>query len=312
MKVSNYVYLTGGLGNQLFQLFAALSISTDSRNSIVLDTVLGRPRKTQDMPDIFHLNIPNEIRVVSRKESVLSVKVAGYLLRMGIHPVGLERNQLVRKFMTFLGAIILSFRFRKLLRVHLADDVGFYRLVHGRSSVLLGYFQSYRYLQDLGVKNCSKFLEPLEKTSELLDLIANALAQKPIFVHVRLGDYLAEKQFGIPKTDYYRRALNKLDGKCRKIWIFSDDLRIAKSILPSEFNSNYFFVDDRNLSPAQILYLLRFGEDYVIANSSFSWWGAALSLNPACKVIAPDPWFTGMPEPKDLIPPHWYREKAYL
>jgi hypothetical protein len=66
-------------------------------------------------------------------------------------------------------------------------------------------------------------------------------------------------------------------------------------------------------SPAATLEVMRFGAGYVIANSSFSWWAAFLSKKPDVEVIAPQPWFQGMDEPRDLIPPNWQRiEAGYL
>jgi hypothetical protein len=56
---------------------------------------------------------------------------------------------------------------------------------------------------------------------------------------------------------------------------------------------------------------MRLGHGFVIANSSFSFWGAMLAnRSEDIDVVAPEPWFSGMPEPRDLIPPNWLREKA--
>jgi hypothetical protein len=310
MKRTHFVYLTGGLGNQLFQLAAALDLAKASQGKVVIDTVIGKPRMTNDQPDIIHFKVPEEIRFFSRRSNVVSAKSAGFLLRMGIRPVGLERNELVRKIMKFAGGVVLSLRFRRILGVNLAEDVGFQNLKLSRSSILLGYFQSYRYLENVKVRESLEGLEPIHNSIKLLTMIESAREQKPIFVHVRLSDYLEEKNFGTPQTQYYYRALKKLKGETRKIWIFSDDIILAQSRMPPEFRSNYCYVDDSGFSPAQLLHLLRFGQDYVIANSSFSWWGAALAFNKDSTVIAPEPWFAGMPEPKDLIPTNWHREKA--
>ena len=310
MRKKHYLYLTGGLGNQLFQLAAALDLAISSEDSLIIDTVIGKPRVTDNLADIFHLKITDEIGSFSRKANILSSKAAGFLLRLGINPVGLEKNKFVGNFFKFAGEAVLSCRFRSVVKVNAADDVGFYKLKSGRSSVILGYFQSYKYLENTQVRNIFNKLEPHEISHKLLALIEKAIDQKPIFVHVRLNDYLEEKNFGIPKADYYLSALRRLKGETRNIWVFSDDIALASLRMPSEFKNQYAFVDDSGLTPAQLLHLLRFGEDYVIANSSFSWWAATLAIKQGSKVVAPEPWFSGMPEPRDLIPPNWLREKA--
>jgi hypothetical protein len=66
-----------------------------------------------------------------------------------------------------------------------------------------------------------------------------------------------------------------------------------------------FVVPDKDISPSETLELMRYGRAYVIANSSFSWWGAYLRMNHRASVYAPKKWFKGMEDPADLIPPDW-------
>ena len=112
MRKKHYLYLTGGLGNQLFQLAAALDLAISSEDSLIIDTVIGKPRVTDNLADIFHLKITDEIGSFSRKANILSSKAAGFLLRLGINPVGLEKNKFVGNFFKFAGEAVLSCRFR--------------------------------------------------------------------------------------------------------------------------------------------------------------------------------------------------------
>jgi hypothetical protein len=302
-----YVYLTGGLGNQLFQLSAALS---RNKKKIVLDPSLGKPRTSGGMPDLMGFVLPKEVIVLQSQSKFLFSKVAGYLLRMGVEPRGPERLSIVKFSLKFIGSMMLSLHFRRVLPITLGSGVGFSNLKSKDNEILIGYFQSYKYLFESGVIDKLKSLIPVVETNQLANRLEEAVKEKPIFVHYRLGDYLAEKHFGTPNENYYLKALTKLEASKRNIWVFSDDLALAKDRFPRKFLERARFIDDGGLTPAQILHLFRFGSDYVIANSSFSWWGAILSMSRDCKVIAPYPWFAGMPEPQYLVPKEWQRMNA--
>ena len=139
-----------------------------------------------------------------------------------------------------------------------------------------------------------------------------ASAEKPIIVHVRLGDYLNEKDFGVLSEEYYQSSIRDLwaSGEYGAIWAFSDEPERAGSFLPQELSSQIFWVPQEGLSSVQVLQLLRLGHAYVIGNSTFSWWGAFLSYKENPVVISPEPWFLNLPEPNNLIPPDWKRSKA--
>lgn len=307
---STFVYLTGGLGNQLFQLAAALNSREVNDSKVILDMSLGAPRATKGKADLLHLNIPSNVFVLTRRASLMSRKAAGFLLRAGIKSEVTKKRIFVNFVLQSFSSIIFFIRYRKFIAIFASRDVGYSELPEKTNLLLLGYFQSHRYLKNSKVMQEMFNLVPNDYPRKLKVLIEKASEDRPIFVHVRLTDYLLEEHFGTPSRDYYSRSLARLNAGARSIWVFSDDIDSAKSKLPTEFINQYFYVDDEGLSPAQIFYLLRHGTDYVIANSSFSWWGAALSFHKSSNVIAPMPWFAGMPEPKDLMPTHWCREKV--
>lgn len=306
-----HLYLTGGLGNQLFQISAALSQIRNSDDLILVDTKLGNPRSTAGKPDLLHFELLNQVVEFDSNPSVFMKKVAGFLLRMGIFPRGMERNYGISWSLCRIGEFLLSLHFRKKINLRLSSDVGFCEISSAHNPLLLGYFQSYRYLEQIASPNSLMTIIPRAMSSKLNLLIELAKNEQPIFVHYRFQDYLVEKNFGIPGIQYYRECLEKFHVGKRRIWVFSDDQQLAKQTMPQEYASQTFFVDDEGLTPAEILHLFRYGTDYVIANSSFSWWGASLTFSPTAKVMCPSPWFFGMPEPRDLISPSWTRVSAY-
>jgi hypothetical protein len=97
-----------------------------------------------------------------------------------------------------------------------------------------------------------------------------------------------------------------------EVWVFSDDPASAASTLRFLEGSRVRWISDYSdrLSPEEELILMTFGKAHIIANSTFSWWGAFLSES-SMQVIAPEEWFESREEPLDLIPPNWTRIKSY-
>jgi hypothetical protein len=177
------------------------------------------------------------------------------------------------------------------------------------SAVLIGYFQSFKWASNPSVLSELMRLEPKNPSQVFMEFQKLVIEEKPVIVHIRLGDYLKEKGFGVPSKEYFAKALNTLwnEDKHRKIWLFSDRPTEAMENFPREFSSYVRLVEGAEMSSAENLQLMRHGHGYVISNSTFSWWGAFLTFNKDAKVVAPFPWFTNIREPLDLLPPHWER-----
>ena len=149
----------------------------------------------------------------------------------------------------------------------------------------------------------------LSDSSELVNSFkALALKENPLIVHVRLGDYLAEGGFGTLHKIYYKKAIGKAMelGDFGKIWMFSNDALEAINRLPDNLKLEVRVMPPFQESPAMALEVMRMGKGYVIANSTFSWWGASLSYQPKPVVIYPYPWFKSLDSPLDLVPPNWF------
>ena len=90
-----------------------------------------------------------------------------------------------------------------------------------------------------------------------------------------------------------------------RIWVFSDDIEGAKKLIPQEWASKVRWIGQVGSDATTTWHAMRLGSGYVIANSTYSWWAAYLAIRKDVKVVAPKPWFAGMEDPKDLIPPDW-------
>jgi hypothetical protein len=120
---------------------------------------------------------------------------------------------------------------------------------------------------------------------------------------------MLQKTVGILGEGYYRKAMEIVDRaySANPVWVFSDEVSEARKILdwlPSERVKYIAEVDGQS---AASLMAMRLGCAFVIANSTFSWWGAFLSEHENPLVVAPEPWFIGQKDPSLLIPSSWIR-----
>ena len=172
---------------------------------------------------------------------------------------------------------------------------------------LHGYFQSERWFTDIeaDIRRDFTFLDSI--TADCAEIISDF--KDPICLHVRRTDYITNSANHPPlQLEYYQRALSHFDTS-RQVVVFSDDAAWCRQ--QSLFQGSRFYfpgcTDNR-----YDLYLMTQCKDYIIANSSFSWWGAWLSTNTHKKVVAPIQWFgthgyTATHDTKDLIPSSWLR-----
>ena len=152
-----------------------------------------------------------------------------------------------------------------------------------------GYFQSEKYFSD--------FSEEIKKLFSIDQQTENFLQQKykniidnskTCSIHVRRGDYLNVGDYHPTQTqEYYNKAINFFDKEETIFVIFSDDINWCKQTFESL--PNKIFIEGNK--DFQDLYLMSKCANNIIANSSFSWWGAWLNQNKNKKVIAPKKWF---------------------
>ena len=167
---------------------------------------------------------------------------------------------------------------------------------------LYGFFQTEKYFQHCADEVRTQFTFKKHIIDECSDIIEDVF-DDPICLHIRRGDFLINSANHHNQTlDYYERALKKFEYN-RQIIIFSDDPDWCKE--QKIFSSDKFIISEGN-SQFHDLYLMSQCSDFIIANSSFSWWGAWLANKG--KVIAPKQWFGPNNEhldTKDLYCKHW-------
>jgi hypothetical protein len=276
------VRLHGGLGNQMFQYAIGRHLSLKTKQRLRFEIGMHNPSHLGEF-DLDRFNIAGT--VAPRIEGALLWRPPVRLLMAGHFPQ----------------------RWSRFHRIYIQQKNDFYHDVLNirGSAYLVGWWQDERYFSESAdvLRNDFTLKEPPSGANErLLDAIR---ARASIAVHVRRGDYVMDpavaRHYAICDLDYYRTAWSRMkelvpDGH---YFIFSDDIAWCKENLG--FLDQVIFCETN--SPEQRhedLRLMTQCKHFIIANSSFSWWGAWLSQGSGKVVIAPAKW-TGM------FPPGWLR-----
>ena len=170
---------------------------------------------------------------------------------------------------------------------------------------LQGFFQTEKYfkhiredlLQDFAFKD-----EIFEPCREMIDQFEQS-EQIPISLHVRRTDYATNPNHSVLDLEYYSKALESFDDN-QMVLVFSDDPAWCNQ--QKLFEGGRFLIAEGNSTYVDLC-LMTMCKGHIIANSSFSWWGAWLANSE--KVIAPSGWFKGSNlegnDTSDLIPEEW-------
>ena len=174
-----------------------------------------------------------------------------------------------------------------------------------------GYFQSYKYFENIieDLRKDFKLIFKLNtKNKKMLEQIKSKTS---VSMHFRRGDYLKAKNqkiYGSCSMEYYQNAIKLMKEKIGEdftLFIFSDDPKWVKE--NTDFNCKTVVVDINSDKHGWFdLELMKNCNHNIIANSSFSWWGAFLNNNPAKIIIAPEYWQANFKSNSDIIPENWF------
>ena len=313
--VNNYrlLYLTGGLGNQLFQY--AFALNNLEEQTLLIDSELGWPVEgSNNLPVLFEYKLNQRVERISIRIPSTYIRKLGFFCVKLSSSNKVNARKLIKLILNYPLSIIFSLHYKKKIITHISNGVGFSDNHENlKNSLIIGYFQTYMWASLEKNKSELASLELVNPSDQLAKYQKLAEIEKPLVVHIRLGDYLNESSFGIPSVRYYQNAMRELfdPNKHKKIWVFTNDQSGAENIFPKEYFGQVRWIPNVGDSAAETLEVMRLGVDYVIGNSTYSWWGAFLSKNPNATVIAPNPWFKHATEPNLLCPPHWKRIDAW-
>lgn len=311
--VRKAVLLSGGLGNQIFQTAVAHYLAQGSTMHLL--SVGTERQHNPGAPDIAGFDLADDVEVHNLPPGVRQRLLRRLLGRVQV--IGAERERSMK-----------SFAVRSATRVAadmLLPEVGHFggllasrgygydpRVSLGSAPALtLGYFQSWLYSNPREMARILGGPRPARPCEWFDELASRAREERPIIVHVRLGDYRHLPGWALA-TAYYEAALTQLQRRTalHRVWLFSDEPNAALSILRpalKAFQTDVIEPPPQCAHPATVFSVMSLGTGYVIANSTFSYWAARLSGVEADRIFAPDPWFVEGPKLTSIVPRDWQR-----
>ena len=302
------VRLYGGLGNQMFQYAVGRCVSILNKTTLQLD-VSYFDQQTYSILRSYGLSCFNILQQFAQKDELEAIhSTSDDNTRLGWLQKYLKQifGDSTQKTVSNLSPVLIrresSYRFDPCV-LDLKGNI-----------YLDGYWQSEKYflpIENLLRRELTVRYPAHEKYRCLIEF---AQSLDSISLHMRRGDYVshpsAKNLHGLCSLDYYCQALELINQNALitnpHVFVFSDDINWVKQNL--KYDIPLTFVDSIPHCEFEDLRLMRNCKHNIIANSSFSWWGAWLNENPNKIVICPDPWFDQLDwDTQDLIPASWIK-----
>jgi hypothetical protein len=268
--------LIGGLGNQLFQYAMGRSLSLLNDTQLLLD--------------------------VTAFEN-------GYKLRR----YSLEHFSV--SACTLSGSHLQEFtssRFATVSEASMRFDGDRYLRKYEGNVFLSGYWQSEMYFKHIGSLLRNEIKVASDLTGRNLAVSKLISATTSVSVHIRRGDYTnaqVQAVHGLSSMEYYKMALDYILSRIEGVtlFVFSDDMEWTRANFISK--APIHFVDHNSAEKDfEDLRLMSTCQHHIIANSTFSWWGAWLNPTKDKIVVAPRQWFaTSSLDDRDIVPEEWIR-----
>lgn len=298
----------GGLGNQLFEYAAGRRLAMVNNDRLKLDT-----SSYAASPRPYRLNKFNIVEDIASESEVTHLT--------GVSNRNTFSARLQRRLAGYFPQKSSALKER---------STGFHPEVLKATgdAYLDGYWQSERYFKD--IEDTIRAELTLKDAPDPANAYTAAAINEceSVSLHIRRGDYVSNPLYnqvhGACSLDYYRAAIKLLvegpqsmgrdsgprptdEVRNPRFFVFSDDLDWAKDNLKLQHPASCmdYNGEDKDYEDLRLMSLCK---HHIIANSSFSWWGAWLCLNPDKVVIAPEKWFNDpTKDSKDIVPDSWWR-----
>lgn len=281
--------IIGGLGNQMFQYAAARVLSLQKNQPLLLDvSAFAAYPLHQGFELEQRFSCPSNFATENDIRSVLGWQSSERVRRIISNPC---MTPLKKK------AFLLEPHFHYWSGIKDSPD----------HCYLSGYWQSERYFSDYAAQIRADFSFKLSLNVQNTAVAEQIQRSNAISLHVRRGDYASNAKttawHGLCSLEYYQNAIACIAKQVSQphFYVFSDDMDWVRQRLNINFPHHY--IDhNRGADSYNDMRLMSLCQHHILANSSFSWWGAWLNANPKKIVIAPKKWFAQNIDTKDLMP----------
>lgn len=297
-KANPIIYLSGGLGNQLFQLASGLRLNS-KRLTVNISQVRGSFELYEFLNHLEHKR-GIQIDVETSNPTRIFISVHNYILRS----TQWKKSAWFKRLPIFFASFVMRLRSpsgsTKFVTDYSRIGKSQGRLENKARIHLVGYFQN----QDVANEIANELVDYLDSISLETDK-KNSKQDSIAIVHVRRGDYSAEEKIGMLSLSYFRKAIGNLSQahKNLDVELFSNDDVDLEDLATSSRIQGIKLVNSD--SALDLLNLMRNGRFFIISNSTLSWWAAYLCANPNKLVLYPDPWFRNLRRPVNLCPETW-------
>jgi hypothetical protein len=284
------VRLIGGLGNQLFQYALGRTLAASRSTTLKLDITDYETYKVQAYA-LRHFNV---IESFATRDEIWRLRGGGWMARQlsrRLHRLIPFRKDsyILEKGFAFDPEVLRS-----------PDDV-----------YLEGYWQSEKYFTSIEGLLRREFTIRHSLSGRNQEIAARIAGCNAVSLHVRRGDYVSNpdssRVHGVCGADYHQAAVRRIAEVVPQphLFVFSDDPQWAAGNLHLDHPATIVTGNDIRRD-YEDLHLMSLCKHHIVANSSFSWWGAWLDTNPDKIVIAPERWFAHeQHDTRDLFPPTW-------
>jgi hypothetical protein len=278
--------LKGGLGNQMFQYAAGRSLSILRKTELKLD--LSFYKNLDPAYRRYQMSAFNTIENIASKAEVEKM----------------QKNSLWRSLERSLPYSMRS----TIVNNDLFFDPNFFRIRD--NTYIEGNWQNEKYFCNISDNIKSEFSLRKAVTENFESISERISKSHSISLHIRRGDYLSPKFsniYPVLSSEYYAKAAAHFDSLLSDpiFFVFSDDLDWAKKNLNIPYPSVFVDLSGENKDAEEMVLMSRCRHN-IIANSSFSWWGAWLNRNPDKIVISPKKWFNILKAYEEsIIPKEW-------